>query len=308
MCGGSCGSGRGWEDRRHSRSPSAGWAVSARSQAAHGREGRSGPQPPLGWAGEGPWGWLRRRARLVVVICGIWPVRRPPPRLSRAPPTLGTARWAVMLLAVPPPALYWWLTRRGCCCGDQGGRNLRPRRDRRRFGVRSAAFSPPPAPAGRPRPPARNGFRFLRLHGRWAGSDRCGGAPSVPAHGAIIIAGSTACLVCLVQVDEVGGGDLRRMADFSGAPHPDMEGAAALQRPGGVLLPAVLPGWALGRAWARWRADRGTDAGRRRSAFRPRRCHPTCCPAPAGTGAGALHWQPGGPAAGTGCEPSAQVP
>ena len=185
-----------------------------------------------------------------------------------------------MLLAEPPPALYWWLTRRGCCCGDQGGRNLRPRRDRRRFGVRSAAFSPPPAPAGRPHPPARNGFRFLRLHGRWAGSDRCGGAPSVPAHGAIVKGCCLTCLVCLVQVDEVGGGDLRRMADFSGAPHPDMEGAAALQRPGGVLLPAVLPGWALGRAWARWRADRGTDAGRRRSAFRPRRCHPTCCPHP----------------------------
>ena len=189
-----------------------------------------------------------------------------------------------MLLAEPPPALYWWLTRRGCCCGDQGGRNLRPRRDRRRFGVRSAAFSPPPAPAGRPHPPARNGFRFLRLHGRWAGSDRCGGAPSVPAHGAIVKGGCLTRLVCLVQVDEVGGGDLRRMADFSGAPHPDMEGAAALQRPGGVLLPAVLPGWALGRAWARWRADRGTDAGRRRSAFRPWWCHPTCCPAPTGTG------------------------
>ena len=83
--------------------------------------------------------------------------------------------------------------------------------------MRSAAFSPPPAPAGRPCPPARNGFRFLRLHGRWAGSDRCGGAPSVPAHGAIIISGSTACLVCLVQVDEVGGGGLRQVVDFGGA-------------------------------------------------------------------------------------------
>ena len=174
--------------------------------------------------------------------------------------------------------------------------------------MRWAALSPPRPPAGRTRPPARNGFRFLRLHGRWAGSDRCGGALSIPAHRAVIIESSTACLVCLAQAYGVGGGDLRRMADFSGAPHPDMEGAAALQRPGGVLLPAVLPGWALGRAWARWRADRGTDAGRRRSAFRPRRCHPTCCPAPTGTGAGALHWQPGGPAAGTGCESSAQVP
>ncbi len=33
----------------------------------------------------------------------------------------------------------------------QGESNLRLRRDRRRFGVRSAAFSSPPKPAGRPR-------------------------------------------------------------------------------------------------------------------------------------------------------------
>ena len=107
MCGGSCGSGRGWEDRRHSRSPSPGWAVSARSQAAHGREGRSGPQPPLGWAGEGPWGWLRRRARLVVVICGIWLVRCPVPHLSRASPPWALLAGAVLGLAHLP-----------LCCAD----------------------------------------------------------------------------------------------------------------------------------------------------------------------------------------------
>ena len=130
----------------------------------------------------------------------------------------------------------------------------------------------------------------------------------MPGHGAVVLECTLNALVCLVQVAELAAGDFLQAHFLGGAPHPDMEGAATLQRPGGVLLPAVLPGWALGRAWARWRADRGTDAGRRRSAFRPRRCHPTCCPAPAGTGAGALHWQPGGPAAGTGCESSAQVP
>ena len=90
--------------------------------------------------------------------------------------------------------------------------------------MRSAAFSPPPAPAGRPHSPARNGFRFLRLHGRWAGSDRCGGAPSIPAHRAITITGSSACLVCLAQVYGVGGGDLRRMPDFRGASWAEMQG------------------------------------------------------------------------------------
>ena len=91
-------------------------------------------------------------------------------------------------------------------------------------------LSPPRPPAGRTRPHARNGFRFLRLHGRWAGSDRCGGALSVPAHGAIIITGSTACLVCLVQVDEVGGGDPREMVDFGGAFAAEIESWVAEKR------------------------------------------------------------------------------
>ena len=90
--------------------------------------------------------------------------------------------------------------------------------------MRSAAFSPPPAPAGRPCPPARNGFRFLRLHGRWAGSDRCGRALSIPAHRAMIIVRCLTCLVCLVQVYGVGGGDLRRMLDFRGASRAEIEG------------------------------------------------------------------------------------
>ena len=121
--------------------------------------------------------------------------------------------------------------------------------------MRSAAFSPPPAPAGRPCPPARNGFRFLRLHGRWAGSDRCGGAPSVPAHGAIVKGRCLTCLVCLVQVDEVGGGDLRRVADFGGAFAAEIEGWVAEKRVYDVLRGAAQPAWTLRRGLARWRLD-----------------------------------------------------
>ena len=122
--------------------------------------------------------------------------------------------------------------------------------------MRSAAFSPPPAPAGRPCPPARNGFRFLRLHGRWAGSDRCGGAPSVPAHGAIIITGSSARLVCLVQVDEVGGGDLRQVADFGGAFAAEIESWVAEKRTYDVLRGAAQPARTLRRGVARWLGGR----------------------------------------------------
>ena len=130
----------------------------------------------------------------------------------------------------------------------------------------------------------------------------------MPGHAAVVLGFSLNALVCLVQVAELAAGDFLQAHFLGGAPHPDMEGAATLQRPGGVLLPAVLPGWTLGRAGARWRADRGTDAGRRWLAFRPRWCRPTCCPAAAGTGAGALHWQPGGSEDGTGRETLARVP
>ena len=121
--------------------------------------------------------------------------------------------------------------------------------------MRSAAFSPPPAPAGRPCPPARNGFRFLRLHGRWAGSDRCGGAPSVPAHGAIVKGCCLTCLVCLVQVDEVGGGDLRWVVNFGGAFAAEIEGWVAQQRAYGGLRGVAQPTWT--RVWcaAYWLRD-----------------------------------------------------
>ena len=45
-------------------------------------------------------------------------------------------------------------------------------------------------------------------------------------------------------------------------------------------MAAVLPGWPLVRARARWRAEHDPDADRRRSAFRPRRCWSTCCRQP----------------------------
>ena len=122
--------------------------------------------------------------------------------------------------------------------------------------MRSAAFSPPPAPAGRPCPPARNGFRFLRLHGRWAGSDRCGGAPSVPAHGAIIVVRCLTCLVRLVQVDEVGGGDLRWVVDFGGAFAAEIESWVAEKRTYDVLRGAAQPARTLRRGVARWLGGR----------------------------------------------------
>ena len=91
-------------------------------------------------------------------------------------------------------------------------------------------------PAGRTRPPTRNGFRFLWLHGRWAGSDWCGGALSIPAHRAIVIVGCLTCLVCLAQVYGVGGGDLRRMPDFRGASGAEMQGWPAVE---GLLSASV---------------------------------------------------------------------
>jgi len=79
------------------------------------------------------------------------------------------------------------------------------------------------------------------LHGRWAGSDRCGRAPSIPAHGAIIVVRCLTCLVCLVQVYEVCGGDLRRVADFGGGFAAEIEGWVAEKRVYDVLRGAAQP-------------------------------------------------------------------
>ena len=88
--------------------------------------------------------------------------------------------------------------------------------------MRSTALFPPPRrPAGRGTP-ARNGFRFLLLHGRWTGCDRFPRAPIIPAHRAISIAGSNALRVPVMQVYGVGDGDLRRMADFGDASTAEM--------------------------------------------------------------------------------------
>ena len=68
----------------------------------------------------------------------------------------------------------------------------------------------------------------------------------MPGHAAVVLELALNALVCLVQVAELAAGDFLQAHFLGGAPHPDMEGAATLQRPGGVLLPAVLPGWTLG--------------------------------------------------------------
>ena len=61
--------------------------------------------------------------------------------------------------------------------------------------------------------------------------------------------------MCLVQVDEVGGGDLRRVADFGGAFAAEIEGWVAEKRAYDVLRGAAQPAWTLRRGLARWRLD-----------------------------------------------------
>jgi hypothetical protein len=118
--------------------------------------------------------------------------------------------------------------------------------------VRSAAFSPPLAPAGRPRPPARNGFRFLLRYGQHGGCERCGTLLSIPAHAAVSLRPADELLVAVLQVDEVGGGDPREMADFASAFVVEIEGWAAKEWVYGELQGAAQPGGTLGRSVARW--------------------------------------------------------
>ena len=61
--------------------------------------------------------------------------------------------------------------------------------------------------------------------------------------------------MCLVQVYEVGGGDLRRVADFSGAFAAEIEGWVAEKRVYDVLRGAAQPARTLRRGVARWRLD-----------------------------------------------------
>jgi len=95
---------------------------------------------------------------------------------------------------------------------------------------------PLPTPAGRPRPPARNGFRFLPRYGQHSGCEWCGTVPSIPAHAAVSLRHPDELLVAVLQVDEVGGGDLRRMADFRRASRAEMQGWPAVE---GLLSASV---------------------------------------------------------------------
>ena len=61
--------------------------------------------------------------------------------------------------------------------------------------------------------------------------------------------------MCLVQVDEVGGGDLRRVADFGGAFAAEIESWVAEKWVYDVLRGVAQPAWTLRRGLARWRLD-----------------------------------------------------
>ena len=59
-------------------------------------------------------------------------------------------------------------------------------------------------------------------------------------------------MVAVLQVDEVGGGDPREMADFGGAFAAEIEGWAAEERVYGELRGAAQSARTLGRGVARW--------------------------------------------------------
>ena len=110
----------------------------------------------------------------------------------------------------------------------------------------------PLAPAGRPRPAARNGFRFLQRYGQHGGCKWCGTVLSIPAHGAVALTLLSELLVAVLQVDEVGGFSGREIADFRGASGPEMERQMATKWGYGTLRGAAQPGGTLGRGVAHW--------------------------------------------------------
>ena len=118
--------------------------------------------------------------------------------------------------------------------------------------MRSAGFSPPSPPAGRGRPPARNGFQFLLRYGQHGGCERCGTVPSIPVHGAVSVTDPDELLVAVLQVGEVGGGVPREMADFGGAFAADIESWAAEERVYGRLWGAAQPAGTRCRGVGRW--------------------------------------------------------
>ena len=62
--------------------------------------------------------------------------------------------------------------------------------------------------------------------------------------------------MCLVQVDEVGGGGLRRVVDFGGAFAAEIESWVAEKRTYDVLRGAAQPARTLRRGVARWLGGR----------------------------------------------------
>ena len=99
----------------------------------------------------------------------------------------------------------------------------------------------PLAPAGRPRPAARNGFRFLQRYGQHGGCKWCGTVLSIPADGAVTLTLLNELLVAVLQVDEVGGFPGREIADFRSASGPEMERQMAQKWGYGTLRGAVRP-------------------------------------------------------------------
>jgi hypothetical protein len=93
------------------------------------------------------------------------------------------------------------------------------------------------------------------------GRGKCSGVLAIIL-GGLGCSGSTPGLACsndlcvaVMQVDEVGGGDLREMVDFRGAFAAEIEGWAARERVYGALRGAAQPAWTLRRGLARWRLD-----------------------------------------------------
>lgn len=94
----------------------------------------------------------------------------------------------------------------------------------------------PLAPAGRPRPGTRNGFRFLRRYGQHGGCKWRSTVPSIPAHEAVTGSLLTELLVAVLQVDEVGGLSGREIVGFRGASRAEMQGWPAVE---GLLSASV---------------------------------------------------------------------
>ena len=109
----------------------------------------------------------------------------------------------------------------------------------------------PLAPAGRPRPAARNGFRFLQRYGQHGGCKWCGTVPSIPAHGDVTRSLLNELLVAVLQVDEVGGFSGSEIADSRGASWAETEGWVAEEQVYGKLLGAMQPAQTLCRGLAR---------------------------------------------------------